>query len=186
MKSCFEHQVEHINCTREKNSIVRSETLLHIHYRKSTMNSSEEKSFQERTYLLWYDSITSYLNIGGQTSVLITSIGCIVIVNTYLKMLHETIKKLLNIVLLHNVLTASTVTSLMTYMMTSHSQDFMMCSIWLATGANVFVTRFGIALLSFLRYHISWKISKCETTKNVSKHRRSNSALNANEKANAQ
>ena len=133
------------------------------------MNSGEEKSFQARPNLLWYDSITSTLTIGGQITILVTSIGCLVIVNTYLKMLHETIKKLLNIVLFHNILTSSTVTSLMTYMMTSHSQDFMMCSIWLVTGANVFVTRFGIALMSFLRYHISWKISKCESTKNVSK-----------------
>ena len=53
--------------------------------------------------------------------------------------------------------------------MTTHSQDFMICSIWLVTGTNVFVTRFGIALMSFLRYHISWKISKCESTKNISK-----------------
>ena len=38
------------------------------------MNSGEEKSFQERPNLLWYDSITSTLTIGGKITVVVTSI----------------------------------------------------------------------------------------------------------------
>ena len=136
------------------------------------MNSTEGQNSQTNTmpYHLWHNSMTSNLTIGGQTSVLVTSIGCLVVVNTYLKMLHETIKKLLNIVLIHNILTSGIVAALMTYMMTTHSQDFMICSTWLLAGSNAFVTRFGMALMSFSRYHITWKISKCESTKKISKH----------------
>ena len=136
------------------------------------MTSTEEQHSQTNTmpYHLWHNSMTSNLTIGGQTSVLVTSIGCLVVVNTYLKMLHETIKKLLNIVLIHNILTSGIVAALMTYMITTHAQDFMICSIWLMAGSNAFVTRFGMALMSFSRYHITWKISKCESTKKISKH----------------
>ena len=133
------------------------------------MNSTEDQHHPTMPYHLWHNSVTSNLTIGGQISVFVTSIGCLVVVKTYLKMLHETIKKLLNIVLIHSVLTSGMVMILMTYMMTTHSQDFTICSTWLLVGSNAFVTRFGMALMSFSRYHITWKISKCESTKNVSR-----------------
>ena len=158
-------ETHNISCTPTSDTKRESRNRLS----NSRMNSTEERS-QTMPYHLWHNSMTSNLTIGGQTSVLVTSIGCLVVVNTYLKMLHETIKKLLNIVLIHNILTSGIVAALMTYMMTTHSQDFMICSTWLLAGSNAFVTRFGMALMSFSRYHITWKISKCESTKKISKH----------------
>ena len=94
-------ETHNISCTPTSNTKRESRNRLS----NSRMNSTDEQHSQTNTmpYHLWHNSMTSNLTIGGQTSVLVTSIGCLVVVNTYLKMLHETIKKLLNIVLIHNL-----------------------------------------------------------------------------------
>ena len=55
------------------------------------------------SHLLWYDSMGSKLTLIGPIFPLISSITCLVILNTYLKILHQIFKKLINIVLIVNI-----------------------------------------------------------------------------------
>ena len=119
-------------------------------------------------HLLWDNSISSTLTIGTPIVSLISSTCCLVVLNTYLKMLHNTFKTLLNIVLIHNIISFAANISINIYILTYHDQTFIVCSIrHLTVAIPGYFIAFGILLMSFLRYHIAWKIANQESTKST-------------------
>ena len=126
-------------------------------------NSGTEVS----AHLLWYDSTASTILIISPIANLILSTSCLIVLNTYMKKLHETFKTLLNIVMVHNLIVEITLISLNIYTLTSHCQDFIICTLRAAFGgANGYLNFYSLAIMSFLRYHIAWKINNLESTKN--------------------
>ena len=119
-------------------------------------------------HLLWHDSILSTLCIGSPIVSLISSTCCLVVLNTHLKMLHVIFKTLLNIILVHNILCFLGNIAISIYILTYQEQTFVICTIrQLTVAIPVYLVAFGIALMSFLRYHIAWKISNQESTMNT-------------------
>ena len=122
-------------------------------------------------HLLWHDSISSTLTIGTPIVSLISSTCCLVVLNTHLKMLHNTFKTLLNIILIHNIILFAINISISIYILNYHDQSFIVCSIrHLTVAVPGYFIAFGIVLMSFLRYHIAWKIANQESTKNTIKY----------------
>ena len=71
-------------------------------------------------------------------------------------------------ILIHNVLSESLLISLNIYMLTSHTQDLIACTLRQTfTGPHAYLTLYSIAAMSFLRYHIAWKTNNQESTQNV-------------------
>ena len=119
-------------------------------------------------HLLWHTSITSTLTIFTPILSLISSTCCLVVLNTHLKMLHNTFKTLLNIVLIHNIIAFAVNIAMSVYILNYHDQSFVVCSIrHLTVVIPGYFIGFGIVLMSFLRYHISYKIANQESTKNT-------------------
>ena len=115
-------------------------------------------------YLLWYDSWGSVLIFAGPIIALISSTGCLAILNTYLKTLHEIFKTLMNIILIHNILMYCITIGINSYIKINHCQTFILCSLRLITNRMpTNLTLFGIAFMSFLRYDIATKIKNCES-----------------------
>ena len=122
-------------------------------------------------HLLWHDSILSTLCIGSPIVSLTSSASCLVVLNTHLKMLHEIFKTLLNIILIHNILCFVANIAISIYILNYQQQTFIICTIrQLTVAIPVYLIAFGIALMSFLRYHIAWKTSNKESTKNTFKY----------------
>ena len=116
------------------------------------------------SHLLWYDSLGSRLTFIGPLFPLISSITCLVILNTYLKILHHIFKKLINIVLIVNIVFLSLTITINSYVLISQSQTFLLCSLRTVTnGILPYFTSFGIAMMSYLRYDISKRIVNCES-----------------------
>ena len=116
------------------------------------------------SHLLWYDSLGSRLTFIGPLFPLISSITCLVILNTYLKILHHIFKKLINIVLIVNIIFLSLTITINSYVLISQSQTFLLCSLRTVTnGILPYFTSFGIAMMSYLRYDISKRIVNCES-----------------------
>ena len=119
-------------------------------------------------HLLWDDSISSTLTIGTPIVSLISSTCCLVVLNTHLRMLHKTFKTLLNIILIHNIISFVANILISVYILTYHDQSFIVCSIRHLTFAIPgYFLIFGILLMSFLRYHIAWKIANQESAKST-------------------
>ena len=119
-------------------------------------------------HLLWYDLTSLTLTFLSPIIGAISSISCLIILNTYLKMLHKTFKTLLNIIFTHNIIIFLTSISIITYMYVNQSQTFLLCVAKVVTNSlPTYLTMFGVALMSFLRYHIAWKIKNQESTKNT-------------------
>ena len=71
-------------------------------------------------------------------------------------------------VLIHNILAEILLISLNAYMLATHTQNLITCSIrQMFTGLQSYLTVYCIAVMSFLRYHIARKISNQESTQNV-------------------
>ena len=135
------------------------------------MTTNTTNSSDISPHLLWHHSISSTLTIVTPIISLISSICCIVVLNTHLKMLHNTLKTLLNIILIHNIISYAVYISISIYILNYHDQSFIVCSIRHVTVAVPgFLTAFGIVLMSFLRYHIAWKTANQESTKNTFKY----------------
>ena len=117
-------------------------------------------------HLLWYDSTASTILIISPIANFVLSTTCLIVLNTYLKNLHKTFKTLLNIVVVHNLIAEGIVISLNIYMSTSYTQDFIICTLRVVfRGSNTYFTFYSIAIMSFLRYRIAWKINNLESTK---------------------
>ena len=122
-------------------------------------------------HLLWHGSISSTLTIGTPIVSLLSSTCCLVVLNTHLKMLHNTFKTLLNIVLIHNIISFIVNISINIYILNYRDQSFIVCSIrHLTVAVPGYFIAFGIVLMSFLRYHIACKIANQESTKNTIKY----------------
>ena len=117
-------------------------------------------------YLMSYPSTNTVLTFVGPSVGLISSICCLTILNSHLKKLHPTFKTLMNIILVHNVVSLVASIGLSTFMLMFEYQTFLVCSIYQVTiSSSAYLVRYGIALMSFMRYHIAWKISQTESTK---------------------
>ena len=116
------------------------------------------------SHLLWYNSSGSMLTFIGPFFPLVSSITCLVILNTYLKILHQIFKKLLNIVLSVNIVFLSLTIAINSYVLIGQSQTFILCSFRTVTnGILPYFNSFGIAMMSYLRYDISKRIINCES-----------------------
>ena len=119
-------------------------------------------------HLLWHDLASLSLTFLSPIIGAITSISCLITLNTYLKMLHNTFKTLLNMIFIHNIIVFFTSILIITYMYVSQSQTFLLCVARVVTNSlPTYLTMFGVALMSFLRYHIAWKTKNQESTKNT-------------------
>ena len=119
-------------------------------------------------HLLWHRSTASTILIISPFIKLLVSTTCLIILNTYLKKLHKTFKTLLNIVLISNLIEEFAIISLNTYTLTTHSQDFINCTLRVVIGgSNTYFTFYSLSIMSFLRYRIAWKINNLESTKNM-------------------
>ena len=115
-------------------------------------------------HLLWYDMTSLTLTFLSPIIGAISSISYLIILNTYLKMLHKTFKTLLNVIFIHNIIVFLASIS----MYVNHSQRFLLCVAKVVTNSlPTYLSMFGVALMSFLRYHIAWKIKNQESTKNT-------------------
>ena len=122
-------------------------------------------------HLLWHDSMSSTLTIGTPIVSLLSSTCCLVVLNTHLKMLHKIFKTLLNIILIHNIISFAINISICVYILNYHDQSFIVCSIrHLTVAVPGYFIAFGIVLMSYLRYLIAWKIANQESTKNTFKY----------------
>ena len=117
-------------------------------------------------YLLSYKSPKTIITFVGPTVGLISSICCLLVLNLHLKKLHQTFKTLINIVLIHNVIALAASILLLTSMFVFEYQTYVVCSLVQITIASpLYLTKYGIALMSFMRYQIAEKTSKAESTK---------------------
>ena len=131
-------------------------------YRMNLTNSGTEIS----PHHLWCDSTASTILIISPIANLVLSTTCLIVLNTYMKRLHETFKKLLNIVMVHNLIAEVALISLNIFMSAFRSQEFIICTLRAVFGgSNAYFTFYSIAMLSFLRYRIAWKINNLESTK---------------------
>ena len=123
-----------------------------------------------KSHLLWdNDSISSYLTIIGPIVPLISSITCLIILNTYLKVLKEIFKTIINIVLIFNIICFSITIAINSYIVINQSQTFILCSMHMITNNTpVYFACYGITMLSFLRFHIATRIINCESTRKTS------------------
>ena len=117
-------------------------------------------------YLMSYPSTNTILTFVGPSVGLISSICCLTILNVHLKKLHQTFKTLINTILIHNVFSLIASICLSTFMLVFEYQTFWVCSVYQITiSSSAYLVRYGIALMSFMRYHIAWKISQTESTR---------------------
>ena len=133
------------------------------------MNSTNASSTTSISpHLLWYNSTKSIILFINPILNIVISTSCLITLNTYMKKLHKTFKTLLNMVLIHNILAEILLVSLNVYMLATHTQNLITCSIrQLFTGLQTYLTVYCIAVMSFLRYHIARKINNQESTQNV-------------------
>ena len=130
------------------------------------MNSTNSSSIEISPHLLWYKSLSSTMALVSPGVSLVISLSCVITLNTYLKQLHNTFKTLLNIILTSNIISEILLICLNIYMMSTHHQDFIICLIrTMLSATQTFMTTFCITMMSFLRYHIAWKITNLESTK---------------------
>ena len=119
--------------------------------------------------LLNKDSIRSTLAFIGPIVALVCSITCLVILNTYLKILKEEFKRVINFVLIYNIIGFSITIAINSYFVIMNSRTFILCSLRMITNSSpLYFCTFGITMMSFLRYHISTRIVNCESTKKTS------------------
>ena len=131
------------------------------------MINATNSEIEVSAHLLWYDSTASTILIISPIANLVLSTSCLIVLNTYMKRLHETFKTLLNFVMVHNLIAEIALISLNIFMSTFHSQEFIICTLRAVFGgSNAYLTFYSIAMLSFLRYRIAWKINNLESTKN--------------------
>ena len=111
----------------------------------------------------------SPLPFSGPIISLISSMICLVVLNTYLKILKEEFKRVINIVLIYNIIGFSITITINSYIAMINSRTFILCSMRMISNSSpLFFTSFGITMMSFLRYHISTRIVNCESTKKTS------------------
>ena len=93
---------------------------------------------------------------------LVSSISCIIFLNTYLKELHDTLKTLLNILFIHNAITLTI--ALIIY----DPKTFVPCFVRTLMIAPAFtLTIMSVSVMSYTRYYITLKTQKGEAIDEV-------------------
>ena len=114
-----------------------------------------EKSISDITYTFLGPSIC-----------LLSSVICIIGLLTYLKKLHKTIKKLLLVLSIHNFICSVITLGILVYMTSSGNQTLGICSLLVqVVGPPTYITSENISLLSYIRYHLTWKTANNEAIK---------------------
>ena len=92
---------------------------------------------------------------------IINSVSCVIVLNTYLKKLHPIIKGILTILCIHNIV--GFVISGITYVFWQNDMDKTTCSVLFVSLKSVnVITLENLSLVSFVRYHLSWKTANNE------------------------
>ena len=106
------------------------------------------------------------MTITGPSLVLASSIGCLILLNTFLKDLHRNMKTTLIVLAIHNIITSILSLSILSYMHAYHDQSLFTCTLMVQTVFPSWnITNENISFLSFLRYHIAWKTSNLEVAR---------------------
>ena len=123
-----------------------------------------------QTYLLAKNPSGSIITILSTTVCLSISIICLVILNTFLKMLQETIKAILNIICIHTIITSGLTIILLIFFLINKSQSLEICSILTLTSCTPMITTIeSISMLSYMRVHIGRKIANNRSVRNCKK-----------------
>ena len=123
-----------------------------------------------QTYLLAKNPTGTIISISSTTICLCISIICLVILNTFLKMLQETIKTILNIICIHTIIMSGSSLILLIHFLLSKSQTLEICSILTLTSCTPMITTIeSISILSYMRVHIGRKIANNRSVRNCKK-----------------
>ena len=112
-----------------------------------------------------YQTSTQSIIIGfvGPSLIIVSSMSCFVILNTYLKKLHKCMKNFLITLSIHNFIFSLLSIAQILYIFFSESQNFVTCSIWSQSWIPVSTaTLNSLPILSFMRYHIASKTAENE------------------------
>ena len=89
---------------------------------------------------------------------LVSSIGCLITLNTFLKDLHKNLKQLLNTLFIHNIIVLTLACAM------SGSQGTFICFARFITMVTAFtLTIVSMPILSYMRYYITWKTQNTES-----------------------
>ena len=104
------------------------------------------------------------LTFSGPTICNLSSMICIVGLLTHLKKLHKIIKRHLMILLVHNFICSLIIIGILIYMTVDPSgQNLEICSLLIQVGGPpAYITGENISLLSYMRYHLTWKTANNE------------------------
>ena len=93
---------------------------------------------------------------------LVSSISCIIFLNTYLKELHNTLKTLLNVLFVHNIITLTI--ALFIY----DPETFLPCFVrYLMISSAFTLTIMSVSIMSYIRHYITLKTQKSEAIDEV-------------------
>ena len=130
-------------------NIENSTNIDDITYGKQLINTNSTSEMS----ILFFGPIAGFL----------CDLAFVVILNTFLKKLHRTMKIILNVLAIHNLLASIAAMSTLIYMILSKNQSFEVCSL-----LNLFhfpagsITIATMTLLSYIRFHIAWKTENSE------------------------
>ena len=119
-----------------------------------------------RTTEIWYVlkgnrntmSENILIDIIGPGMGLVSSIGCLITLNTFLKDLHKNLKQLLNTLFIHNIIVLTLACAM------SGSQGTFICFARFITMVTAFtLTIVSMPILSYMRYYITWKTQNTES-----------------------
>ena len=106
------------------------------------------------------------MTITGPGLVLASSIGCLILLNTFLKDLHRNMKTTLIVLAIHNIIASISALSILCYMHAHQDQSLFTCTLMVQTVFPSWcITNENISFLSFLRYHIAWKTANLEVAR---------------------
>ena len=126
----------------------------------------ENMTFNNSNIFLQNDGSDLAMTITGPSLVLASSIGCLILLNTFLKDLHRNMKTTLIVLAIHNIITSILSLSILCYMHAYQDQSLFTCTLMVQTVFPSWnITNENISFLSFLRYHIAWKTSNLEVAR---------------------
>ena len=92
---------------------------------------------------------------------IVNSFSCVVVLNTYLKKLHPTIKGILTVLCIHNII--GFLIGGTTYVFWQDDMNKITCSVLFVSLKSInVITLENLSLVSFVRYHLSWKTANNE------------------------
>ena len=98
------------------------------------------------------------IDVIGPGMGLVSSIGCLITLNTFLKDLHKNLKQLLNTLFIHNIIVLTLACAM------SGSQGTFICFARFITMVTAFtLTIVSMPILSYMRYYITWKTQNTES-----------------------